>query len=667
LKKLALLLALITAMAAFALGQAPTADVMGQHDLGSWGPAPIQGALTTCQYCHAVHSGLATVRPLWSQKLSTATYTLYTSGTLTNVTQQPPLGTASNLCLSCHDGTVAPGQNTPYGNIKMRGAMASNDLIAPSGSLQAVHPFNFKLPLQPADNVLASVITSGTTGATAVKMINGNVQCTSCHEPHVQGLDSASQAFLVMDNTDSALCLACHVSTPTQTGGMALKKKTTTTAKTASGNSTQAGYTPFSAWTTSAHAMSVSRVPKTVKLGKHGTVRKNACLSCHTPHNAPGGANLLTGPLQKVPNMDAVTQNCITCHNGGSNVSPVIPNIYSEFAKISHPLPVANNLHASNESAVLNNNRHSTCVDCHEPHASKPTGTFAATTIRPAQNGVSGISALDGTTVVNPAQNQYETCLRCHGASTGKQALTTFGYHPTRMVASGDALNLLPLFSASSQSSHPVMHDRSSGYSQPSLLKTLLNIDGHTQARVMTARILCTDCHNSDDNREFGGSGPTGPHGSQYAHILERRYEYSRVSLGTSAGTGPGSTIQNLLPMVTDPTANGPYSLCAKCHDLTNIMANASFSKHSLHLTAGFSCSVCHTAHGTGPVGATATGARLVSFDFGVVANNDQSKTPVAYNRATNTCTLKCHNYNHNADGSVTLSSGAQSSVVKKR
>jgi len=54
-------------MAALAPGQAPTADVMGQHDLGSWGPAPIQGALTTCQYCHAVHSGLATVRPLWSQ------------------------------------------------------------------------------------------------------------------------------------------------------------------------------------------------------------------------------------------------------------------------------------------------------------------------------------------------------------------------------------------------------------------------------------------------------------------------------------------------------------------------------------------------------------------------------------------------------------------------
>lgn len=42
----------------------------------------------------------------------------------------------------------------------------------------------------------------------------------------------------------------------------------------------------------------------------------------------------------------------------------------------------------------------------------------------------------------------------------------------------------------------------------------------------------------------------------------------------------------------------GPYSLCAKCHDLNNIVSNASFSKHALHINAGFSCSACHTAHG---------------------------------------------------------------------
>lgn len=33
----------------------------------------------------------------------------------------------------------------------------------------------------------------------------------------------------------------------------------------------------------------------------------------------------------------------------------------------------------------------------------------------------------------------------------------------------------------------------------------------------------CLECHASDDSREFGGTGPTGPHGSIYPHILERR------------------------------------------------------------------------------------------------------------------------------------------------
>jgi hypothetical protein len=45
-----------------------------------------------------------------------------------------------------------------------------------------------------------------------------------------------------------------------------------------------------------------------------------------------------------------------------------------------------------------------------------------------------------------------------------------------------------------------------------------------------------------------------------------------------------------------------------------------------------------------------------VNFDINVVAPN--GGIPVSYSRATNTCTLLCHNTAHNADGSVTR--GAQ-------
>ena len=58
----------------------------------------------------------------------------------------------------------------------------------------------------------------------------------------------------------------------------------------------------------------------------------------------------------------------------------------------------------------------------------------------------------------------------------------------------------------------------------------MLNLDGVTHGRAMGTQILCTDCHNSDDNREFGGTGPNGPHGSKWTHILERRYEFSQAA-----------------------------------------------------------------------------------------------------------------------------------------
>lgn len=663
--RLAVALLWFVAVAAGAQNAQISSDVLGAHNLSPGGQSPITGGLPPCQFCHAPHSGVGGATFLWSQKLSTVqNYTLY-SGTITNQQLQPVLGQSSNLCLSCHDGTVAPGQTTPYGSIKMTGAMASNDVFGQD--LSSVHPFNFKLPLQPTSSVLSSVTTSpGTTANSAVQMIGGNVQCNSCHNPHVQGIDP-SNTFLVVDNTNSALCLACHTSTPNTPILMAKKASGTATPATSgqtlihrTGSPLKSSYNGLTAWRNSAHAQSGYQVSTKANAGPYGTLRKNACLSCHSTHKGMGGGVLLAASKQSAPSMDANTQNCMNCHDGGSTVSPAIMNIYAEFTKKGHPFPSSSNLHASNESAVLEKNRHATCVDCHEPHAAQKTVSFTSTSLRASQTGATGISALDGVTVVSPAVNQYEVCLRCHGASSGKQALLTFGYLPTRLNTTGDRLNLVPSLSLNSISSHPVSHDRKSSLPQPSLLKFMWNLDGHTQGRMMGTRLLCTDCHNSDDNREFGGTGPNGPHGSQYAHILERSYESSQVVAGIPPLAGPGTSIQNLLPAVVDPAANGPYALCAKCHDLSNILSNASFSKHSTHINAGFSCSVCHDAHGVPSASAGLSGQRLVNFDIAVVAENDTLMTPITYNRASGTCTLKCHNYNHNQNGTVTLSQASK-------
>jgi hypothetical protein len=173
----------------------------------------------------------------------------------------------------------------------------------------------------------------------------------------------------------------------------------------------------------------------------------------------------------------------------------------------------------------------------------------------------------------------------------------------------------------------------------------------------MGTQIFCTDCHNSDDNREFGGAGSNGPHGSKWTHILERRYEFSQAA-------GPGQLISNLFPS-PDLSVIGPYGLCGKCHDLSNqITKNTSWNEHGSHINAGFSCSTCHTAHGNGAVSGTISGERLVNFDLNVVAPN--GGYPISYNRSANTCALVCHQVAHNPDGTVTAPSLRRGIGVKR-
>lgn len=640
------------------------ADVLGAHNMAPSSGSPVTGNLgSACLYCHAPHSGIEGTNgvsgtPLWSQKLSSVqSYQMYTSSTMVNKTSgSPPLGSNSTLCLSCHDGTVAVGTLTPYGQVAMSATMAGtpSDL---GTNLTSTHPFSFITPLQSASDIWPSLSTSppstqDTTGA--VKLINGNVECGSCHNPHVQNIDPNSD-FLVINNSGSALCLACHNTVPSGSG-MGLSASL---AHPAAGSGSMSGASskaanPLGLWRESIHATAANRVASQISpaayglvskrmtrsaaLGPYTTLRTNGCLSCHASHNSASKV-LLRGPND---------QTCLACHSGGTTVTPPAPDIAAEMAmpKISHAVTMAatNNAHSASESQLLDHNRHAACVDCHNPHGTRQVGLNfpEPPLIRPSQSGVDGISATDGRSVVSPAVYQYENCLRCHGTSAGKTTNTAvFGYLPMWEVSGPDPLNVLAEFSASSTSSHPVMHDRRSPFPQPSLRANMLELDGVRQGRNVGVRLLCTDCHNSDDNREFGGTGPNGPHGSRYSHLLERRYDMSQAAL-------PGQPVTNLIvPPNLTPTGN--YGLCAKCHDLSSIMSNASFSEHARHINDGFSCSVCHNAHGMGSQTASISGERMVNFDVNVVAPN--GRNPISYRRATNSCTLTCHGHAHNGSG----------------
>ena len=611
-------------------------DVLGMHNLSLASGSSVfsQGSLG-CTFCHAPHSGIGGITPLWNQTLSKATYTPYTSTTYNDQgNAQPTLGAASSLCLSCHDGTVAVGQSAAYGSLPVTGAMSSIDSFGTN--LSGTHPFSLVLPIKDASNLVASLAAQGKTAdpTGAVSLINGNIECTSCHNPHQQGIDTIAQNFLVRDSSNAQMCLACHDPTRIMQGQ----------------------WNPLTGWPNSVHQTATNQPAANASVGVYSTVGVNACTSCHVDHNSTSVVRLLRAATPPSPGTDPATQDCMTCHSGGTLLSPAAPNIMAEVAKVSHPLPSGTNFHDAGEPGVLNNSRHATCVDCHSAHGSNQTSVFGVPpALRPSQANAAGVSANDGTTLLQPAINQFETCLRCHGTSIGKQTLLIYGYAPIRLVSATDPLNVIPQFSASATSSHPVTHANLSALPQPSLLTNMLNQNG-TNGRLMGTQIFCTDCHNSDDNREFGGTGPNGPHGSVNSHILEHNYQFSQAA-------APGGLVTNLFPN-PDLTLNGPYGMCAKCHSLSNVISNATFLQHSNHISQdGFSCSVCHTAHGMGSVSPTVSGERLVNFDINVVGQNNGA--PISYNRASNSCVLTCHQTAHNPDG--TVSSAVKSSPGKKR
>ncbi|MGZ4815042.1 MAG: cytochrome c3 family protein [Terriglobales bacterium] len=595
---------------AISLASAQSGDVLGAHDLSMSGGSHIKGSMSAaCLYCHVPHSGNGKMA-LWGQTLSSQMYSTYVSTTAQNTTLQPPMGENSSLCLSCHDGTVGVGQVIPYGPYTMTGKMGSTM----GSQLQGSHPFSLKLPLKDASNLVASLAADGTTADStgSVKLIRGNVECTSCHNPHAQNVDKQSPNFLVLANAKGTLCLACHDPNP----------------RTVNGRDN-----PIAMWTVGIHATAPNAVIGNGNLGGYKTVAELACHSCHVSHDAGEGPGLLRS---------ANETDCITCHSGTVNISPPAPDVFAEFAKQgAHPFSTSTGTHDQGEPVLLNQNRHSTCADCHNSHSAQQVVTFPLPpAIRGSQAGVDGISASDGVSVLTPAVNQYENCLRCHGTSTGKTTnVSAYGYLPTRVVSASDPLNVIPEFSITATSSHNVFHDRKSPLPQVSLRTTMMNLDGVSPGRAMGTRILCSDCHNADDNREFGGSGPNGPHGSKWLHLLERRYEFNQAAV-------PGGTVTNLFP-TPDLSVVGPYGLCAKCHDLTQVLTTTSWKEHARHINDGFSCSTCHTAHGMGAVSGSISGERLVNFDGNVVGPTGSSPITYDRNNAVKSCTLTCHNHAH--------------------
>jgi predicted CXXCH cytochrome family protein len=243
-----------------------------KHNLGTGGTGGVHvttGTSEICVFCHTPHGGQIGTAPLWNKNLPSTTYQLYGSTGGESATldgQVLVVGSVSQACLSCHDGTQAMDNmvNAPgSGGFSAGGArpnagagytwtaaVAGTGVMPAgvtnlSGDLRNDHPIgvqycgggptvaspttacrdpDFVAPQNgtPGGGAIAFwVDTTGGGAGTREKTdmilykrtftVNGgegpSVECGSCHDPH----NNTNPTFLRIANTGSALCLSCHV------------------------------------------------------------------------------------------------------------------------------------------------------------------------------------------------------------------------------------------------------------------------------------------------------------------------------------------------------------------------------------------------------------------------------------------------------------------------
>lgn len=246
-----------------------SAQIAGtKHNLGTSGVAGnnrFSATAEICVFCHTPHGAdNSAAVPLWNRTLVSGSYTTYDSlGTSSLDGRVAPVGSVSIACLSCHDGVQsmsavinAPGSGLSSaawtsgawtGTNQTAGVMTG---VAALGiDLRNDHPIGIQYggggystaaltgPARDGDFKAAATQLVGTTqvwwvdteatpngtrqktdlplytrgtggtnvGYTGQTLPEPFVECASCHDPH-----TANPTFLRIQNTGSAVCLACH-------------------------------------------------------------------------------------------------------------------------------------------------------------------------------------------------------------------------------------------------------------------------------------------------------------------------------------------------------------------------------------------------------------------------------------------------------------------------
>ncbi len=408
---------LATALAAVPTNAERVSDVRGtKHNLSVSGPGNVKALSETqvCVFCHTPHGGApAPTGLLWNRQLSGATYTAYQSSSIEADIAELSLGPGgtSKLCLSCHDGTLAIGNvnvlnATGPATVALQGTAADGTMPSGAGAdtgftrrlgvdLTNDHPISFTFDaalaardgeLRAPDGVKVGNRLVGVSPKPVLPLDAQQVQCTSCHDPHVRDNDPAkgnikflrANRFQEAPATGGAyspatdiICLGCH------------DKAGQTWAASAHAN-------PLVATQLYTLAASTQR-----EFPDNAPVWKTSCLNCHDTHTVRGARRLLregTDSLAqpKSGGNSAIEETCYQCHApGGQSIltsTATVPDIKTDFALPRRmPINAQPEVHDIGtgegsqrgkdfvESPALIGktnmlNRHAECTDCHNPH-----------------------------------------------------------------------------------------------------------------------------------------------------------------------------------------------------------------------------------------------------------------------------------------------------------
>jgi predicted CXXCH cytochrome family protein len=252
----------------------------------------------------------------------------------------------------------------------------------------------------------------------------------------------------------------------------------------------------------------------------------------------------------------------------------------------AHPVEMYSGRHAANEAPGSEGagNRHAECVDCHAPHTTLDgVHTMGSGSLAGVLQGTRGVMAVYGPTAWTPptyyddggaleVAEEYELCFRCHSSYT------------TGYTGGDKGLE----FNWRNAGTHPVVrYGANLGiWDSAFTLGTPWNPTAGDDAdySASSPKVTCTDCHGNDD-----ASGPAGPHGSIYPHLLQAKVSTSSTELG-----------------------GGQNDLCVICHDpSTYNVSDGSFPTfnkpagyasrvyHRHFLAWGAYCLECHEEHGS--------------------------------------------------------------------